>query len=58
MPRKCVVCIETLRYFERDGIVPRPIPALNNCRLYSASDVGMLRFFEEIPQPGVSSIRR
>ncbi|WP_367647796.1 MULTISPECIES: MerR family transcriptional regulator [Ruegeria] len=53
-----MVCIETLRYFERDGIVPRPIPALNNCRLYSASDVGMLRFFEEIPQPGVSSIRR
>ncbi len=44
--RQSGVGIETIRYYEREGIVPRPVRALNNRRLYAASDVGRLRFLK------------
>ncbi|AVO39231.1 MerR family transcriptional regulator [Pukyongiella litopenaei] len=42
--RQSGVGIETIRYYEREGIVPKPQRAPNNRRLYSAHDVGRLRF--------------
>ncbi len=45
--RQSGVGIEAIRYYEREGIVPRPARALNNRRLYSASDVGRLRFLKK-----------
>ena len=45
--RQSGVGIETIRYYEREGIVPRPARAQNNRRLYSASDVGRLRFIKK-----------
>lgn len=41
------VGIETIRYYEREGIVPKPARAQNNRRLYSARDVGRLRFLKK-----------
>ncbi len=42
--RRSGVGIETIRYYEREGIVPAPERAPNNRRLYSANDIGRLRF--------------
>lgn len=40
------VAIETIRYYEREGLVPKPTRASNNRRLYSEHDVGRLRFLK------------
>ncbi|WP_171173460.1 MerR family transcriptional regulator [Ruegeria sp. HKCCD8929] len=45
--RQSGVGIETIRYYEREGIVPKPMRASNNQRLYSANDVGRLRFLKK-----------
>ncbi len=45
--RQSGVGIETIRYYEREGIVPRPARALNNRRLYSPNDVGRLHFLKK-----------
>ncbi|MBO6755191.1 MAG: MerR family transcriptional regulator [Roseibium sp.] len=45
--RQSGVGIETIRYYERVGLVPRPERAANNRRLYSAADVGRLRFLKK-----------
>ena len=44
--RQSGVGIEAIRYYEREGIVPKPGRAANNRRLYSATDVGRLRFLK------------
>lgn len=44
--RQSGVGIETIRYYEREGIVPKPARAANNRRLYSSGDVGRLRFLK------------
>lgn len=44
--RQSGVGIETIRYYEREGIVPKPERAPNNRRLYSTLDVGRLRFLK------------
>ncbi|WP_029062607.1 MerR family transcriptional regulator [Labrenzia sp. DG1229] len=44
--RRSGVGIETIRYYEREGVVPRPVRAANNRRLYSDDDVGRLRFLK------------
>lgn len=41
--RRSGVSIETIRYYEREGIVPRPERAANGRRAYSAQEVGRLR---------------
>ncbi|HKJ94212.1 MAG TPA: helix-turn-helix domain-containing protein [Gammaproteobacteria bacterium] len=38
------VNIETIRYYERVGILPRPVRAANNYRIYSAAHERRLRF--------------
>ncbi len=45
--RQSGVGIETIRYYEREGIVPKPMRASNNRCLYSANDVGRLRFLKK-----------
>ncbi|WP_170366497.1 MerR family transcriptional regulator [Ruegeria arenilitoris] len=52
--RQSGVGIETIRYYEREGIVPRPARAANNRRLYSAQDVGRLRFLKRCRDLGFS----
>lgn len=38
------VAIETIRFYEREGVLPRPQRAPNGRRLYSDGDVQRLRF--------------
>ncbi|WP_171131973.1 MULTISPECIES: MerR family transcriptional regulator [unclassified Ruegeria] len=45
--RQSGVGIETIRYYEREGIVPKPVRATNNRRMFSAHDVGRLRFLKK-----------
>nr|WP_321254301.1 MerR family transcriptional regulator [uncultured Ruegeria sp.] len=45
--RQSGVGIETIRYYEREGIVPKPERASNNRRMYSANDIGRLRFLKK-----------
>ena len=44
--RQSCVGIETIRYYEREEIVPKPERAANNRRLYASSDIGRLRFLK------------
>ena len=44
--RQSGVGIEAIRYYEREGIVPKPGRASNNRRLYSKEDVGRLIFLK------------
>ncbi len=44
--------IETIRYYEREGIVPKPERAANNRRLYSSDDVGRLRLLKRLRDLG------
>jgi MerR family mercuric resistance operon transcriptional regulator len=46
------VSIETIRFYERQGIVPRPGRATNNRRLYTAEDVGRLRLLKRLRDLG------
>ncbi len=46
------VSIETIRYYEREGIVPKPGRATNNRRLYTADDVGRLRLLKRLRDLG------
>ncbi len=41
------VSIETIRYYEREGIVPKPDRAANGRRVYSEGEVGRLRFIRK-----------
>ncbi|WP_108859892.1 MerR family transcriptional regulator [Ruegeria sp. Alg231-54] len=50
--RQSGVGIETIRYYEREGIVPKPARASNNRRLYSEHDVGRLRFLKRCRELG------
>lgn len=44
--RQSGVGIETIRYYEREGIVPKPDRAANNRRQYTPRDIGRLRFLK------------
>lgn len=52
--RQSGVGIEAIRFYEREGIVPRPKRAANNRRLYSKTDVGRLIFLRRCRQLGFS----
>lgn len=52
--RKSGVGIETIRYYEREGIVPKPERAANNRRQYTRRDVGRLRFLKQCRDLGFS----
>lgn len=40
------VGIETIRYYEREGIVPKPERAANGRRIYTDAEIGRLRFLK------------
>ena len=48
------VGIEAIRYYEREGIVPKPERAANNRRQYTLKDVGRLRFLKQCRELGFS----
>lgn len=52
--RQSGVAIETIRYYERAGIVPRPRRAANGRRAYTPEDVARLRFVRRCRDLGFS----
>lgn len=52
--RQSGVGIEAIRYYEREGIVPKPERASNNRRMYSTQDIGRLRFLKKCRDLGFS----
>ena len=52
--RQSGVPIETIRYYEREGVVPAPQRAANGRRVYSEREVGRLRFIKRCRDLGFS----
>ena len=52
--RQCGVSIETIRYYEREGIVPAPGRTAAGRRLYSRDEIGTLRFVKRCRDLGFS----
>ena len=52
--RQSGVPIETIRYYEREGVVPAPRRAANGRRVYSEKEVGRLRFIKRCRDLGFS----
>jgi Hg(II)-responsive transcriptional regulator len=48
------VHIETLRYYERQGLVPRPRRSVSNYRLYTEDSVRRVRFIKAAQELGFS----
>lgn len=53
--RRSGVSIETIRYYEREGIVPKPARAANGRRVYSIAEIGRLRFVKRCRDLGFST---
>ncbi|MGR3760151.1 MerR family DNA-binding protein [Roseobacteraceae bacterium NS-SX3] len=52
--RRSGVGIETIRYYEREGIVPKPGRLANGRRVYSLEAIGRLRFLKKCRDLGFS----
>ncbi|MXN66562.1 MerR family transcriptional regulator [Stappia sp. GBMRC 2046] len=52
--RRSGVGIETIRYYEREGIVPRPERSANGRRVYSTEAIGLLKFLKNCRSLGFS----
>ena len=52
--RQSSVPIETIRYYEREGVVPAPKRAANGRRVYTDKQVGSLRFIKRCRDLGFS----
>jgi len=50
--RRSGVSVETIRYYEREGIVPRPSLSANGRRVYSDIEIGRLRFIKRCRELG------
>ena len=46
------VTIETIRYYEREGIVPEAERSVSGWRLYAMADIGRLRFIKRCREFG------
>lgn len=52
--RQANVHVETLRYYERRGLVTRPLRSVTNYRLYPAETVPLVRFIKHAQALGFS----
>ncbi|RME17712.1 MAG: MerR family transcriptional regulator [Alphaproteobacteria bacterium] len=48
------VGIETIRFYERSGVIPRPARAANGRRLYTDAEIARLRFLKKCRDLGFS----
>ena len=54
--RQSGVSIETIRYYEREGIVPAPGRTASGRRLFSRDEIGRLRFVKRCRELGFSIV--
>ncbi|WP_075996035.1 MerR family transcriptional regulator [Salaquimonas pukyongi] len=47
------VNIETIRYYEREGVVPKPERTVSGRRIYSKADIDRLRFIKRCRELGL-----
>jgi len=52
LARHAGVSVETIRYYEREGVMPRPSRTRNGRRVYAVSDVKTLAFIRKARQLG------
>jgi len=52
--RKSGVSIETIRYYEREGIVPKPDRLPNGRRVYVSEEIGRFKFLKNCRDLGFS----
>lgn len=52
--RRSGVGIETIRYYEREGVIPKPERAQNGRRIYTADAIADLRFIKRCRELGFS----
>ncbi len=50
--RRAGVNIETIRYYEREGVVPKPARAANGRRVYGEAEIGRLAFVRRARELG------
>ncbi len=54
--KRCGVHIETIRYYEREGIVPRAVRGENGMRVYNDESIGRFRFIKRCRDLGFSLV--
>ena len=54
LARQAGVNVETIRYYQRRGLVPEPVKPLGGIRSYAPEDVQRLRFIKRAQQLGFS----
>lgn len=54
LARDAGVSIDTVRFYERRGLIAEPTRTLSNYRIYSADDVVLLRFIKKSKELGFS----
>lgn len=54
LARQANVHVETLRYYERRGLIPRPQRTVSNYRVYSSEDLRRVKFIKQAQGLGFS----
>jgi Hg(II)-responsive transcriptional regulator len=54
LARQANVHVETLRYYERRGLIPRPQRTVSNYRVYSSEDLRRVKFVKQAQGLGFS----
>jgi MerR family mercuric resistance operon transcriptional regulator len=54
LARQANVHVETLRYYERRGLIPRPQRTVSNYRVYSSDDLRRVKFVKQAQGLGFS----
>ena len=50
--------VETIRYYEKEGLLPKPARSLNNYRIYASNRLRRLLFLRNCPALDMSQKRR
>ncbi len=54
LAKRAGVNVETLRFYEREGLIPEPPPRSSGYREYPVESVGLIRFIKRAQQLGFS----
>lgn len=54
LAKHCAVSLETIRYYEREGLLPKPPRSASGYRLFVSADVRRVRFVKRAQELGFS----